>query len=250
MTSDGGGPMSSAGGTISSSAGCTTSLSAGDTTSLSAGGTTPLSAVGNTSSFAGGNISSPVGGNISSSAGGTPLRYFLPFLLCFKTFRAPSSPPVVSAGASFDPVISHGCGVSECSDASHLTEGDAGRPVEPALGFGEDGDGSCEAGMGVGVGGGAGAGDRRRDCTCGMDMSASLLFGLVVGLDRRAIFAFVDTLSRRSCIDLPKINRMIAVRCGLSPDEEPRITLGSKVGSTKGFNLDWKSSCSISLMRS
>ena len=40
----------------------------------------------------------------------------------------------------------------------------------------------------------------------------------------------------------------ITTRCGCSPDEELRIVSESRAASIKGFSLDWKSSCSISLM--
>ena len=206
------------------------------------------------------------GGTTSSSAGGTIssegplnrilfLRSFFFFLLCLKTLRVPLSSPVTLAGPPFDPVVSHADRIGESSDAPHLTEGDGGWGQRSELGFSDDGDGSCGAGTGLGVGAGAGAGIRvgvkAGDCTRGMEISgASLLLGWVVGPDRSIFFVFVNTRSRRSWMDLPKINPMTAVRCGLSPDEELRIVLGSKVASTKGFNLDWKSSCSISLIRS
>ena len=41
---------------------------------------------------------------------------------------------------------------------------------------------------------------------------------------------------------------MAAVRCECSPEHEPLMMLESKVRSTKGFNLDQKRSCSISLI--
>ena len=191
------------------------------------------------------------GGNVSPATRGTEDPPELIFLSRF-LFLLPCIGPLVDA------VISHADRVGGSSDASYLTVGDAGRAGKSALGFGDDVDCSCGAGTGVGVEAGAGAemgvvgaGVRTGKCTCGMEMyGTSLLWGWVVAFDPSVFFAFVNTLSRRSCMDLPKINAMAAVWCGLSPDEELRIVLGSKVASTKGFSLDWNSSCSISLIRS
>ena len=66
--------------------------------------------------------------------------------------------------------------------------------------------------------------------------------------DRSGSFASIETPSRRSCMDLSKINSMTAARCEFSPDEELRMILESKAPSTDGFSSDWKSSCSISLI--
>jgi hypothetical protein len=41
---------------------------------------------------------------------------------------------------------------------------------------------------------------------------------------------------------------MAAVRCELRPDEELRMMSDTKAPSTERFSLDWKSSCSISLI--
>ena len=49
-------------------------------------------------------------------------------------------------------------------------------------------------------------------------------------------------------MDLSKINSMAAAWCEFSPDEELRIILERKAILTEDFSLDWKSSCSISLM--
>ena len=50
-------------------------------------------------------------------------------------------------------------------------------------------------------------------------------------------------------MDLSKSNSMAAEQCGFSPDEVLRIILESEVVPTRGFKPDWKSSCSISLIR-
>ena len=146
------------------------------------------------------NVSSPEGGSLC-------LRFFF-FLPPPKTLCVPFSSPVVLAGPSFDPVISGVDRVGGSSDASYLTEGDAGRAEESVVGFGDDGGGSCgtATGFGVEIGAGAeagaGAGVRTGNWTGGME---------IPGVSLLLWFAFMNTLSRRSCIDLPKINLMAAV---------------------------------------
>ena len=76
-----------------------------------------------------------------------------------------------------------------------------------------------------------------------------LLLGSGTGPGCGDSLTLANVLSRRSCMDLSKISSRAAVRCGLSPDEELPMILESRFASTKGFSLDWKSSCSMSLIR-
>ena len=50
-------------------------------------------------------------------------------------------------------------------------------------------------------------------------------------------------------MDLSRINSIAAVRCGFKLEEELRMMLETRAPSTEDFSLDWKSSCSISLIR-
>jgi len=131
-------------------------------------------------------------------------------------------------------------GTDESGDASYLTEADARLVKFPALlSLSEGWDGDCGAGAG-GVG-----------CTSGVGILGTLLalFGRGVGSGRTLFFAFPKILSRRSRMDLSRINSIAAVRCEFKPDEELRMILEIKIPSTEDFSLDWKSSCSISLTR-
>jgi hypothetical protein len=73
--------------------------------------------------------------------------------------------------------------------------------------------------------------------------------GLRCRIRPETVLRFVKILSRRSSMDLSRINSMAAVRCEFRPEEELRIMSDTKAPSTEGFSLDWKSSCSISLIR-
>jgi len=93
-------------------------------------------------------------------------------------------------------------------------------------------EGVRDTGRGVGAGGSAGW----------MGASnPSFLLGSGTGSGCNESLTLATALSRRSRTDLSKINSIAAVRCGVSPDEELRMILDSKLPSIKGFSLDWKS---------
>ena len=129
--------------------------------------------------------------------------------------------------------------VDEPSDASGLAE--TGRnPKRCVVAIVDDCDGGCGAGEGVG------------DCTCGMEVFGSSLFFSSRGAGPCCGVLFIilaDVLLRRPWMDLSRINSMAAARCEFPPDEESRMILEIKAPSTEGFSFDWKSSCSISLIR-
>ena len=127
--------------------------------------------------------------------------------------------------------------VSKFCGASWVAKDGTGLAGMSVLAFGDGCGGSGTVGVGMGSSaGGMGA------------LSGSLPLSWGVGSGCNESFAFVESLSRRSCIDLSNINFMAAAWCECSPDEELRIILESEAPSTDGFSLDWKSSCSISLI--
>lgn len=146
---------------------------------------------------------------------------------------------LASAGRSSRPAALLFFAGFEWVDASYLAWGGGSRSLArgsgPALGDNRGDD--CDAGVG--------------DCACGMEtLDAPLsLLGRGVGSGCNVFFTFVYVLLRRSRMDLSKTSSIAAARCGFSPDEVLRIVLESKATLAEGFSLDWKSSCSISLIR-
>lgn len=118
------------------------------------------------------------------------------------------------------------------------------------LGFGAVSLGA-NRGLGGGrdTGGGVGAGARGSAGWAEILDPSLLLLGSGTGSGCSESLTLTTAFSRRSSMDLSKINSMAAVRCEFSPDEVLRMILESKLSSTEGFSSDWKNSCSISLIR-